>query len=277
MKPIQEQTILITGATDGLGKEVARRLAKRGARVLLHGRNPEKGKQVMDEIARESDVKRLRYYNADLSSLEEVARLADQIKANEKELHLLINNAGIGPGKRNEQHRETSKDGHELRFAVNYLAPFLLTSELIPLLASSAPSRIVNVASVGQEALDFEDLMLENEYDGMHAYRQSKLADIMFTFELAEKLDEKIITVNCLHPATLMDTQMVREAFTSIQSSVDRGADALEYVATSRNLDGVTGKYFNEKQISRAMDQAYDIKARQRLWTLSEEFIKLAV
>src|SRR5215212_2412391 len=167
--------VLVTGATDGMGKGVARDLAAEGAMVLLHGPSPERGEAAMREIREEPDSDKLRYYAADFSSLEEVRRLADEIRSDNERLDVLINNASIGAGPSGSTNRQESKDGYELRFAVNYLAPFLLTNLLLPLLRDSAPSRIVNVASVGQAPIDFDDVMLQRGYEGMRAYSQSKL------------------------------------------------------------------------------------------------------
>ncbi|MBS0012733.1 MAG: SDR family NAD(P)-dependent oxidoreductase [Desulfobacterales bacterium] len=272
---MENKTILITGATDGLGKKVALDLAFRKARVILHGRSPQKGRAAAEEIRDASGNPEISYYNADCSSLDEVRALAGYIRANENRLDVLINNAGIGPGPAGAV-REKSRDGHELRFAVNYLAAFLLTHRLLPLLRDSAPSRIVNVASAGQQSIDFDDVMLENGYDGLRAYRQSKLAMILFTFDLARQLKDSEITVNCLHPATLMPTNMVLETdyFSGSMDPVDQGADAVEYLAASAELQNVTGAYFNGKVRAEPMAQAHNTQARQKLWELSCELTR---
>ena len=272
MKDMKNQVILITGATDGLGKRVARDLAARSATVLLHGRNQEKGEAVLREIQDVTGNQKLMYYNADFSSLDDVRRLSEKIQADHERLDVLINNAGLGAGLR-QSRRERSTDGHELRFAVNYLAPFLLTYRLLPLLRQSVPARIVNVASAGQQPIDFDDVMLENRYDGLRAYRQSKLAQVMFTFDLAEELRESGITVNSLHPASLMPTRMVLETdyFGSPMSTIEEGAQAVEQLAASPDVEGVSGKYFDGKQRGRANPQAYDKEARRRLKILSHQ------
>jgi NAD(P)-dependent dehydrogenase (short-subunit alcohol dehydrogenase family) len=273
---VKNQVILITGATDGLGKQVARDLAAQGATVLLHGRSREKGEATLQEIRDATGNQKLIYYNADFSSLDAVRRLAEQIQADQDRLDVLINNAGIGAGSRPAR-RETSADGYELRFAVNYLAPFLLTYRLLPLLRRSASARIVNVASVGQQPIDFDNVMLEEGYDGLRAYRQSKLAQVMFTFDLAEELSQSGITVNSLHPASLMNTKMVLETdyFGGPMSTVEEGADAVEYLATSPQLDAVTGEYFDGEHRARANAQAYDKEARRRLRMLSQQLTGL--
>jgi NAD(P)-dependent dehydrogenase (short-subunit alcohol dehydrogenase family) len=275
VKPAPELTVLVTGATDGLGRSVAGQLAAAGATVLLHGRDPARGEQALREMRERTENDQLQLFLADFSSLDEVRRLADEVTAEQEHLDVLINNAGVGGGPRGERERSLSRDGHELRFQVNYLAGFLLAGRLLPLLRRSAPARIVNVASAGQMPLDFDDVMLERGYDGMRAYRQSKLAQIMFTFELAERLGPSEITVNALHPASLMNTKMVLESFGSARTTVEEGADATLRLATSPELDGVTGRYFDGLREARANAQAYEPEARRRLWELSEELVSL--
>ena len=268
--------ILVTGATDGLGKRVARDLASTGATLLLHGRSEERAGTAVREIREETGNDALRYYLADFSYLDEVRRMSEEVSAGHDHLDVLVNNAGIGAGGRGDTERDLSRDGHELRFAVNYLAPFLLTRLLLPLLRRSVPARIVNVASAGQSPVDFHDPMLERSYDGMRAYSQSKLAQVMFTFDLAEELAGTGVTVNALHPASLMDTKMVFEAFGSAMSTVQEGADATVRLAAAPELEGVTGKYFDGEQEAQADAQAYDREARQALRRLSEDLTGLA-
>jgi NAD(P)-dependent dehydrogenase (short-subunit alcohol dehydrogenase family) len=261
-----EAKILVTGATDGLGRRVASDLAAGGATVLLHGRNRERLNSTLGGIRGETGSERLDSYLADLSSLGEVRALAQQVLAEQDRLEALVNNAGVIARERRE-----SEDGYELTFAVNYLSHFLLTRLLLPLLRDSAPARIVNVASAGQSPIDFDDVMLEHGYSAMRAYRQSKLAQVMFTFELAERLGDGGVTVNALHPASLMETKMVRETFGYTMSTVEKGAEATVRLATSPELEGVTGRYFDGTREARADRQAYDEGARKRLWDLSEE------
>jgi NAD(P)-dependent dehydrogenase (short-subunit alcohol dehydrogenase family) len=268
MRPVEQQTVLVTGATDGLGRALARELARRGATVLLHGRDQERLEETRREIEQVTGSDRLRGYRADLSSLQQVRRLGREVAAQQARLDVLVNNAGIA----GEGPRELSADGHELRFAVNYLAPFLLTQLLLPLLRRSAPARVVNVSSVGQVPIDFDDVMLERGYDGLRAYRQSKLAQVMFTFELAERLraaGEPGVTVNALHPATLMDTKMALQTFGYAMSTIQDGVEATLRLAVAPELDGVSGRYFDRLREARANAQAYDRAARRRLWSLS--------
>jgi NAD(P)-dependent dehydrogenase (short-subunit alcohol dehydrogenase family) len=273
MTPIENQTILITGSTDGLGRATARELAERGAAVLIHGRDQKRIEATLEEIGEATRNRKLKGYRADLSELAQVRGLAQEISSRHDRLDMLINNAGIGGGDMESAHRETSADGYKLRFAVNYLAPFLLTRLLLPVLKASAPSRIINVSSVGQSALSFDDLMMQKGYDPSDAYRRSKLAQIMFTIDLAEELRADGVTVNCLHPASLMDTKMVLEWFGHTMSTVKDGMEALLNLAVSAGLDGVTGKYFDQKKESRANAQAYDPAARARLKRVSEELV----
>lgn len=267
MNALDGKTAVITGSTDGVGRLVARKLADAGARVFVHGRDRRRGEALVADIEAAGGTAVL--LTADLASLAEVRRLADEIRQKTDRLHLLINNAGIGFGPRSGA-RETSADGHELRFAVNYLSGYLLTQELLPLLKAGAPSRIVNVASAGQQPLDFDNLMLERGYDGARAYCQSKLAQILFTFDLAEALNGSKVTVNCLHPATYMNTTMVRESGITPTSSVEDGAEAILQLAASPALEGRSGLYFSGLREARPNAQAYDAAARRKLRSVSE-------
>jgi NAD(P)-dependent dehydrogenase (short-subunit alcohol dehydrogenase family) len=266
--------VLVTGATDGLGLEVARRLAGTGATVLMHGRDPQRGARAVEQVRAATGNERLRYYNADFARLGEVRRMADEIGGDVTALHLLVNNAGMGAGKRTDT-RELNEDGYELRFTVNYLAGFLLTELLLPLVEAGAPARIVNVASVGQAAIDFDDVMLARRYEPLRAYSQAKLAQIMHTFDLGQRLPADRVTVNALHPASLMNTKMVEETFGYTMSTVEDGADATMRLAVAPELVGVTGAYFDQTRPARADGQAYDEKARARLRELSEQLVGL--
>jgi NAD(P)-dependent dehydrogenase (short-subunit alcohol dehydrogenase family) len=276
MKPVDEQVVLVTGATDGIGKGTARELARMGATVLLHGRSQNKLDAVRQEIMAETASTRLQTYRADFSSLAQVRGLANQISSAQAHLDVLINNAGIGAGARGRQQRQMSEDGYELRFAVNHLASFLLTHLLVPLLLREERARVVNVASAAQQEIDFVDVMLERGYSGMRAYSQSKLAMVMATFEFARSLADRPIAVNCLHPGSLLDTKMVRESFGQPQGDVEEGIRAEIFVATAPEIEGMSGEYFDRTRRARAHPQAYDARARRRLWQLSEELADLA-
>jgi NAD(P)-dependent dehydrogenase (short-subunit alcohol dehydrogenase family) len=266
--PEPQKTALVTGSTDGLGRAVARSLAASGYRVLIHGRDTRRGEDVVREIAAQGGS--ARFHRADFASLAEVRALADTVSGGHDRLHLLINNAGIGTGESGRPApRRTSADGYELRFAVNYLAGYLLTRLLLPLLVRGAPARIVNVASAGQYPLDFDNLMLTRAYSGMRAYAQSKLAQVMLTLDLAAELRDRGVTANCLHPATYMDTTMVRGAGVEPVSTVEEGATAVMHLAVSRELEGRTGEYFDGLHPARANAQAYDAQVRRRLAEVS--------
>ncbi|UCI09819.1 SDR family oxidoreductase [Mesorhizobium sp. B1-1-8] len=265
---LKDKTVLVTGSTDGVGRVVAERLGAGGAHVLVHGRDEGRGKATVAAI--EAEGGKAEFLAADLASLAEVRHLAEVVRARTDRLDILINNAGVGTGGDGAR-RQVSADGYELRFAVNYLAGFLLTSELLPLLKASAPARIVNVASAGQQAIDFGDVMLTQGYSGVRAYCQSKLAQILFTIDLAEELKGTGVTVNALHPASYMNTTMVRQAGITPWNSVETGAEAILNLATSPALDGRSGRYFDGQRESRADAQAYDENARRQLRALSLE------
>jgi NAD(P)-dependent dehydrogenase (short-subunit alcohol dehydrogenase family) len=269
MRPMADQTILITGATDGLGKALAAELAATGAR-LLHGRDDGRGADTIREIQHRTANAQLRWYRADLSSLRQTADLAQRVADDCGRLDTLVNNAGIGFTNPGDGRRVESQDGHELRFAVNYLAPYLLTRKLQPVLLRSAPARVVNVASAGQEPIDFTDVMLERDYHGVRAYRRSKLALVMFTFDLAAELARSGVTVNCLHPATFMPTKMV-VGYTKPRSSVADGLRATMRLIVSPALENVTGRYYDGLQEATASAPAYDQDARQLLQKLSDQ------
>lgn len=271
MRPLAEHVILITGATDGLGKGVAMQLARTGATLLLHGRNEARGQQTLEEIRGQTGNTRLQWYRADFAALSQVRALTERLTREQERLDVLVNNAGIGTTLPGGGARQESQDGYELRFAANYLAPFLLTRLLLPTLRQSAPVRIVNVASAGQAPIDFGDVMLSRRYDGVQAYCQSKLALVMFTFDLAEGLASTEVTANCLHPATYMPTKMVLAARESGVSSIEEGVQATTHLITAPELDQVTGRYFNGLREALAESQAYDRQARCQLRQLSEQ------
>ena len=267
------KTVLITGSTDGVGRYVATRLAAAGARVLIHGRDASRAKLLIEEIKRAGGLEPS-FYQADLSSLAETRRLANAVLADHGRLDVFISNAGIGSQNEGPA-RQTSKDGHELRVAVNYLAGFLLARLLLPLLKASAPSRVVNVASLGQHPIDFDDVMIASGYNGSRAYAQSKLSQIMFTIDLAEELKGSDVTVNSLHPATYMNTTMVRAGGITPISTVEQGGEAILHLVTGDDVANKSGLFFNGMHEAKANPQAYDAAARKRLRTLSLELAGL--
>jgi NAD(P)-dependent dehydrogenase (short-subunit alcohol dehydrogenase family) len=210
-----------------------------------------------------------------VTSSEDWNRAIDAIRSEHGGLDVLVNNAGIGTTDPGGGERVESADGHELRFAVNYLAPFLLTRLLEPLLLASAPARIVNVASAGQAPVDFGDVMLEHGYDGGRAYSQSKLAMISWTFDLAERFAGRGVTATALHPGTYMPTKMVLAAGVEPFDSLETGVRSTIRLVADPALDGVTGRYFDRLEEARARPQAYDPDARRKLRELSERLVGL--
>ena len=265
--PLQGKVVMITGSTDGLGREVARRVGALGAQVIVHGRNAERGKAVVDEITKDGRGS-AKFYAADLSSLAEVRTLAQTIMRDYKRIDVLVNNAGVLL-----QERQVSKDGHEMHFAVNYLAGFLLTRTLLPTIVASAPSRIVNVASVSQSPIDFTDVMLERPGAAGNGYGQSKLLQIMLTMDLAAELKGQNVIVTAVHPASLMDTTMVKKAGMQVRSTVSEGADSVMRQITGADLQ--SGQYYSGQQVGRSHPQASDEKVRAQLKQLSMQLTGL--
>jgi NAD(P)-dependent dehydrogenase (short-subunit alcohol dehydrogenase family) len=259
LRPLGEQRILVTGSTDGLGRGVAAELARRGAHVIVHGRDPARVEEAVRETGAAEGLV------ADLEDLAQVRRLAGEAG----QLDTLVNNAGVI-----ESVRRESADGYELSLAVNHLSHFLLTELVLPRMRE--PGRIVNVSSIGQAPLDWDDLMFERGYDGYTAYAKSKLAQVLFTVELAERLAGRDITVNALHPATLMDTKMVRENLGRPRSSLEEGVEAVVRLVADPGLDGVSGRFFDGTRESAAHRMAYDAAARRRLWEESERLTRAA-
>ena len=267
MTALDGKVILLTGATDGMGRALAADLGREGATVLVHGRDKARIAATVAEVAAAAGSQGLvRSYQADLGQPRRGPGLADQVTEAEPRLDVLVNNAGIGINEPGGGTRQESADGLELRFAVNYLAGYALSRYLLPLLTRSAPARIVNVASIGQQAIDFDDVMLTKGYDGMRAYRQSKLAQIMNTFDLAAELEAAGVTVNALHPATFMPTKV---SPAPPASTIAQGVEATMRLIPAPPGQTGTGRYFNGLEESRANDQAYDAEARQRLRALS--------
>jgi NAD(P)-dependent dehydrogenase (short-subunit alcohol dehydrogenase family) len=266
VRPIAQQVILVTGATDGLGRAVASELAGQGATLLLHGRSEERGERTLAEITAQTGNDKLAYYRADFESLSEVRGLAERILDEQARLDVLVNNAALGI----DPVRRVTHDGHEATFQVDYLAPYVLSYLLERLLIASAPSRIVNVASAGQAAINFGDVMLERSYDGMQAYCQAKLAEIMLTFDRAAELSGSGVTVNCVHPAFNMPTKIVTHMFTP-QSEIADGVRSTVHLITAPGLEKVSGRYFNQTREATAHPQAYDHRARARLWAIAKQ------
>ena len=267
---LADSTILVTGATQGLGRHVALALARLGATLLLHGRDASRLEKVAADVATAAPGVAVRTYLADFADLIAVRSLAAQILARERQLDALVNNAAVGGGI-DPSRREISRQGYELRLAVNHLAPYLLTRELLPLLAVSAPARIVNVASIGQAPVDFDDVMFKRSYDGVQAYCRSKLAMIAATFAQADEIATRGITINAVHPAHLMETQMVRQSGFVPAASIEEGVEPTIRLITDPTLASLTGRYFDRFDERPAHPQAHDPAARAQLMALTRD------
>ncbi|PWI14133.1 3-oxoacyl-ACP reductase [Streptomyces sp. Act143] len=261
-------TVLITGATSGLGRFVAFELVRAGHVVLAHGRDPGRTERLVEELRTEGDAEA---FVADLSSLAQVRELGAHVADAHPDLDVLINNAGVGAGSPGAG-REVSADGHEMRLAVNYLAPVALTRALLPVLRANTPARIVNVGSGGQEPVDFDDIEFRRSYEGFAAYQRAKFALAAHTFSLAEELAGTGVAVNVLHPATFMDTAMVREHGVTPWNTVADGAPGVLALAT-RDLG--TGGYFDGTSRARAHENAYDPAVQKRLATVTDQLLTL--
>jgi len=265
---MNDKTILITGSTDGIGKQTALELAEMGATVLLHGRNPERADRVLNEIKKATGNDRIEAFIADLSSLKQVRNLAEQVLVKHDRLDVLINNAGVY-----ETGHRISEDGFEMTFAVNHLAPFLLTLLLLDPLKNSAPGRIINVSSqVHASSIDFDNLQAEKHFSAYEAYSLSKLCNVLFTYELAERLKGSGITVNCLHPGVI-GTKLLKAGWGMGGSPVTEGSKTSVYLASAPELSKVTGKYFKNMRASKSSRISHDAETGKRLWHISEQLI----
>lgn len=273
------KTILITGATSGIGKAAAFDLAKMGAEIVVVGRNPEKTAQVIKQIQEDSGNTAVSGLIADLSSMAQVRQLAQETKQKHPRLHILINNAGGIFA-----NRLVTADGYEYTFALNHLAYFLLTNLLMDQLVASAPARIINVSSRAHEGtgLNFDDLQNEQHYSygGYRVYAQSKLANLLFTYELARRMAGTGVTVNAVHPGAVATGFGVNNKgamrfgmriFHQFSLTPEQGADTLVYLASSPDLEGITGKYWANRTITRSSPQSYDEAAQKRLWLVSAQ------
>ena len=267
---MENKTVLVTGGTGGIGRETARQLARMDARVLVHGRDKGKGAHVLDEIRRDTCNEKISLYIADFSSLADIKRMSEDIKREQAELHVLVNNAGNFYCE-----RLLSSDGIEMTLAVNHLAPFLLTMLLLDLLKASAPARIVNVASSSHKlikSVDLENLQGETNYDGFTAYSLSKLGNVLFTQSLADKLNGTGVTVNALHPG-VVNTKLLRKSYDLNGISVEEGAQTSVYLVSSPEVEGVSGKYFKNMRERTASEFSQDRNFQDAFWKLSKEMV----
>lgn len=261
------KTVLVTGATDGIGKAAAMELAGLGARVIIHGRSARRIRDAAAEIATKTGSA-TETLEADFSSLANVRACGEEILRRFPRLDVLVHNAGVFVGE-----RTLTPDGHETTFAVNHLAPFLLTHALAELVRQSAPMRIVVVSSIAHvsSSLDFGNLQGEHGYDGRQAYSLSKLANAMFTVELADRLRGSGICANYLHPGAIA-TKLLRAGYGNMNArSPEQGAETIVYLAASRAVEGVTGKFFKNKREAEPSPLVHDAGLRARLWTVSEK------
>lgn len=265
---VRSPTVLLTGATDGLGRALAKRLAGQGYRLLLHGRNQAKLTHVANEIQNFSSPEAGPPITlcADLSDLSQVRSLSDAVRDVTSRLDVLVNNAGIAYS---DDVREVNAAGHELRFAVNFLAPFDLTRRLLPILRTAGGARVVNVASAAHQPIDFDDVLLERGYSGPRAYAQSKFALISTGFEMARRLDPHVVTVNSLHPGTMMPTKPVRAVSDHFGDDIETGVRAIENLVTNPGLNGVSGRYFSRTTEAEANPSARDRTLQDRLWQIA--------
>ncbi|MGH3147263.1 MAG: SDR family oxidoreductase [Rubrobacter sp.] len=276
-----EKVCLITGATSGIGRATAMGLANMGAGVVMVGRDRGRGEAAMAEIKEKSGNASVDLMLADVSSREQIRRLAGEFKEAYPRLDVLINNAGVF-----HSERITTADGIETTFAVNHLAYFLLTNLLLDVLEASAPSRIINVSSGahGDGTIDFDDLQGEKGYKGAKAYSQSKLATVLFTYELDRRLEGTGVTANCLHPGVVGTNfgsgvsgvfGFMMRSLTPLMKSPEKGAGTSIYLASSPEVEGLSGRYFVKKAEARSSDVSYDVRLARRLWEVSAELTNL--
>jgi NAD(P)-dependent dehydrogenase (short-subunit alcohol dehydrogenase family) len=271
---------VVTGATAGLGKETALALAKMGATVVIVARDAAKASRTADEIEQVAPNAQVDVVLADFASLEAVRAAAREIGARYRAVNVLTNNAGVA-----KKNRTLSADGYELTFAINHLAPFLFTRELMPLLQAGAPSRIVNVASAAEAhgPIDFDDLQSEKNYRGFRVYGKTKLMNVLFTYELAQRLAKTGVTANCVHPGAVA-TDLLRQLPPWLYAIIspflltpEAGAKTQIYLASSPAVEGVTGKYYVRDRAVRSSRRSYDAEAQKRLWDMSETLVTAIV
>jgi NAD(P)-dependent dehydrogenase (short-subunit alcohol dehydrogenase family) len=262
--------VLITGSTDGIGKQTALELAGQGMEVIVHGRSEERVNATARDIRKASPDARVETISGNLASLDQVRRLAAEVKQRFDQLDVLINNAGVMTNTRQE-----SEDGYELTFAVNHLAHFLLTNLLLDLMVQSAPGRIITVSSMVHASgeIRFDDLQMRRGYNGYRAYAQSKLANVLFAYELARRLEGTGVTSNALHPGVI-GTKLLHVSFAG-GGPVEEGAQTPVFLATSPEVASTTGQYYSNRRPERSSTLSYDEQLAKRLWDISEELTGL--
>src|SRR2546428_5517931 len=279
---MKDRVVMVTGANSGIGKAASIALAKMGATVVMVARNAERGETARSEIIKDSQNNSVDLFLAVLTSLESVRQFAAEFKKKYSKLHVLINNAGLF-----NQGRHVTTDGYENTFATNYLSPFLLTNLQLDLLKASVPSRIINVSSVGHYKghINFDDLNLEKEYGGWKAYGQSKLALVLFTHELAKKLQGTGVTVNAVHPGTVATNIWTRPFgpagfITALpklfMASPEKGAETIVYLASSSDAQSLSGEYLEKSKVKKSSEESYDEEIAQRPWDVSAKLTRLS-
>lgn len=270
---MQAKTILVTGATDGIGKQTALELAQMGAHLLVHGRNQTKVNETVAWIQPKAGHERVEGVVADLSSLGQVRRLAKEVASRCERLDVLLHNAGVYM----TQHRLTV-DGYEMTFAVNHLAPFLLTHLLLPLIQKNTPARLITVSSAVHQRgrIEFDNLQAEKQFNPYAAYAQSKLANVLFAYECAERLAGTGITSNTLHPGVIT-TKLLAQGFNMTGDTVEAGAATSVYLASAPELAETTGQYFNKKRATPSASATQDRELRAELWRVSEKLVGISV
>lgn len=275
---LKNKTAIITGATSGIGRVTAIAIAREGARLVLPVRNIEKGKVLKDQIEKETGNTNVGIMHCNLASLDSVRQFAEDFRKKHDKLHLLVNNAGLWEAKRKE-----SDDGIEMNFAVNHLAPFLMTNLLLDIIKKSAPARIISVASTAHKygKMRFNDLEGKKSWGSMQSYAQSKLANILFTRRLAKELEGSGVTANCLHPG-VVNTQLFSKLPGFIQKisslfmiTPEKGAQTSIYLATSPEVENITGEYFDKQKIAKTTAHARDMQVADKLWEVSKEYCEL--
>ena len=264
---MQNKIVLITGSTDGIGRQTAVELAIQGATVLVHGRDASRGKAVVEEIQSSTGNRNVDLFIADFSSMEQVRKLAAEVCSRYDRLDVLLNNAGLFMNE-----RTLTEDGFEMTYAVNHLAPFLLTNLLLDLLKKSAPARIITVSSQAHTRgrIDFENLQAEKNFSAYYAYALSKLANVLFSNQLARQLEGTGVTSNTLHPG-IVGTKLLRTGFNIEGTSTADGAETLVYLASAPEAEGMTGRYFQDKTAVPSSPATYDVDLQQQLWTISQK------
>ncbi len=274
------KTCVVTGANSGIGFATSRELARMGAGVVMVCRDRQKGEKAVERVAVGGGGKP-ELMLCDMASLASVHAFADDFQMKHDSLHVLINNAGIA-----NVRRSVTADGFEATLQVNYLSPFLLTNLLLPLLKRSAPARIVNVSSIGhfQGSIEFGDLQTERNYGVMKAYSQSKLAMVLFTYELARRLQGTGVTANCLHPGSVSTNiwgkplgplSFLTKVTRLFMISADKGAETSVYLASSPALEGATGKYYDQMKETRSAEASYDEALAAKLWSATSPLVGL--